>query len=132
MAEVIVFADIEALVISALRAAFTARSVTAHVADMVPSSTDRYITVKLIDSERSDLVIDRSIVRIDVHDTTKEAATDLGQLARGILGSLQGTVVGTTTVYRVTDAQVADAPDDLTNLPGYTFHMTISTRGVAA
>lgn len=129
--EVIVFADIEALVISALRTAFTARSLTVHVADRVPDDTSRYITVALVDSERIDLVIDRSTVRVSAYDTTKEAATDLGQLARGILGSLQGAVVGTTTVYRVTDAQVQDAPDELTNLPGFTFHTSLSTRGVA-
>lgn len=132
MTEVIVFADTEALVIAGLGAAFTARSLTVHVADRVPDDTQRYITVRLIDSERVDLVVDRSTVRISAHDTTKEAATDLGQLTRGILGSWQGTVVNGTTVYRVTDAQVADAPDEFTNLPGFTFHASISTRGAAA
>lgn len=132
MSEVIVFPDPVDLAIGVLDAGLTDDG--AQVGATIPSVT-RWVTVTLMDSEQRDLVIQRSILRVacQVGDgpTAKKDAQALAQLSRAILGSIAGTRVDGTTVYKVADVHLADDPDQITGLNRVTFNVAISLRGTA-
>lgn len=102
------------------------------------STDNREVVVTLVDSFIRDLVIQTSTVRVDcwVDETLgQENAQDLGQLTRGLLGAMQGTVQAGATVYKVADSQgivgLADVPDPISGKARYSFHVAISMRRVA-
>lgn len=132
--ETIVFPDPVALAIDVLDVGLTDAGDSAHVGATTPAAS-RWVKVTYIDSEERDLVVQRSILRVacQVGDgpTAKKDAQALAQLSRAILGAIQGTRQGGTTVYKVSDVHLADDPDQITGLNRVTFNVAISLRGTA-
>lgn len=134
MPETIVFPDPVALAIGVLSDGLVDAGDDAHVAARIPSDI-RWVTVAVIDSEIRSLVVQRTILRVacQVGDgpTAQKDAQALAQLARAILGSVAGTSVDGTTIYKVTDVHLIDDPDQITGLNRTTFNVSISLRGAA-
>lgn len=136
--EVLVGPDAVATAIDFLAAAFAAAGDTdiefgARIVD-----APRFLKVTLVDSQIRDLVIQRSVVKVeawvDEGSTSQESAQDLGQLARGYLGAMAGTQQARGTVYRIADETAPqglnDDPDPESGKQRYTFHVSISMRVV--
>lgn len=133
--ETIVFGDITAISVDYLAAGLIAHgdSLT-HVGSRTDGT--RWITIRLIDSERSNIVVQTSTLEVEcaVGDSplAEDETHDLAQLARGILGSIEGTVQSGVTIYHVRDIHgLADNPDRLSGDERHLFHIAISHRGHA-
>lgn len=136
MMETILFPDAIDVCRTYLAEALVAQGDTqTHVGSRL-SSDSRNVVLNLVDASIASLVIQTSTVRADcwVDETYgQEEAQTLGQLARGLLGAMRGTVQNGVTVYRIDDASsgLADLPDPISGKARYSFHFTISMRGSA-
>lgn len=133
--EVIVFPDAVSVSINFLAAAFLERAQDVKVGSRVGAG-DRFVVVRLVDTEIQSLVVQRSTLEIenwvDKGPTSQEDAQDLGQLTRGLLGSMRGTKQAGTTVYSVEDVQgLHDEPDPLTGKERFVFEVATYMRGAA-
>jgi hypothetical protein len=131
-AEVLVFPDAAEVAIVYLRAQLIARGETASVGSVVPKERGRFVTVHKTHGARRQIVIEDSTLVVSCWAATSEAATDLAQLCRGLLGAMQNSVQGAATVYTVTDVDLTDERDVLSDQPLSSFALKIAMRGYAA
>lgn len=136
--ESIVFPDAVEITINYLNAAHAALGdSTTRAGTRLASDDTRGVIITLVDAEIHSLVIQTSTLRfecwVDTGPLSQEQAQDLGQRTRGLVGAMQGTTQGGSTVYKVTDlgAGLADNPDQLSGKERYTFEALVSLRGQA-
>lgn len=133
--ETIVFPDAVTVCVTHLADALNDLGEDAHVGSR-RSGASREVVLTLVDAEVKQIVRQISTLRIDVWvDETfgQTEAQDLGQLCRGILGAMAGTVQMGSTVYQVLDgaAGLSDDPDPISGTARYSFHLIVVLRGSA-
>lgn len=126
--EVLVFPDAAAVTITYLRAQLLARGDAAVVGSVVPKARGRFVTVHRTGGARRQIVIEDSHLLLRCWDVTSEAATDLAQLCRGLLGTMPGAVPNVITVK---DADLSDDVDVLSDQPLSPLALQIAMRGAA-
>lgn len=134
MPEVIVFPDVEAIVISYLNAAFTARSETARASTKVPAPRPTKFVRVLRTGGSSTLVEDRAQLTIEAWATTAVAANALMQLTRGLMHAIDQVTVSNVTYqfYRPLEfSGPANRPDPDSGMERYTETFSVGVRGYA-
>jgi len=136
MAQVILGADVEALVRTYLLTELNARPAYTGtvVATRVPEDREtlpRFVTVIAIGGAgRSNVIFDEVNVTIDAWALDSPAAHALAQLCRGLLHNIS--TVGGVQFYTVTDFSApANLPDPTTGQARYRATYAIRVRGVA-
>ena len=93
MAEVVVARDVEAMVVSGLNAALTARSDTARVSTRIPNPRpSRLVRVRRRGGPLSSVVVDVPLLLIECWDEDEVDAGDLARLVNGLIVALPGSV----------------------------------------
>lgn len=133
-AEVIVFPDVESIIISYLNAQFVARSETARAYSKVPAPrTAKFVRVMRTGGPSS-LIEDRAQLTLEAWGTTEVAALALMQLTRGLMRVIdQVTYSGTTyQFYRPQEfSGPANRPDPDSGMERYTETFSVGVRGYA-
>jgi hypothetical protein len=129
MGEVIIFPDIEAALVTALNAAYVARSESARaskVIDIRERRPAKCVTIERAGGVRAYRVTDGAQVMVECHAPTDDAALTLAQLTRGIIHSLPGS----SGIYRVTDVSAPGRlPHPLSKASRYVFTVLVEFRG---
>lgn len=134
MSEAIAFPDVEALVVSKLRAELAARSDTAHVSTRILNPrTDRSVRVFRSGGTRKNLVVDSPQITIQCWGITAPDASELCRLCRAVLSVNRGAWRhGGVQAYGYDEVGgPAFFPDPDTNLPRYQFTCLLDVRGKA-
>lgn len=134
MREVIVFPDVEAIVVSYLNAEFTARAETARAGTKVPATRPAKFVRVLRTGGSSSLVEDRAQLTIEAWATTAVAANALMQLTRGLMHAIdQVTYSGSTyQFYRPQEfSGPSNRPDPDSDMERYTETFSVGVRGTA-
>lgn len=133
MAEVIVYPDIEDILVGYLQAELTNRGDTAAVHVSVPNPRpDRFVLVPRVGGPRRNLVVDSPTIAVEAWAATPKQAHDLCQLVRGLLHAAAGSVIGGTPIYRVDEfAGPANLPDPASQQARYILTVSVSCRGAA-
>lgn len=134
MPEVIVFPDVEDLLVTYLSTELAARGDTATVHTVVPADRpDRFVLVPRVGGTRANLVVDNATIGIEAWASTDQQAHDLCQLVRGLVHALPGRVVDGVTFYRTGEfAGPTNLPDPVSRQSRCIFTPTVSCRGTAA
>lgn len=129
MADVVVFPDVEALLVSYLGTALGV-----PVASRVPNPRPvQFVRVNRVGGTRRNLVTDRPMVVVEAWAATEAEAAALGELARAHVFALAQTTVGGEWVRSVTEVGgLQSFPDPVSEAPRYQFTVQINTRGRAA
>lgn len=124
MAEVIVFEDVEALVITYLKGLFSCT-----VATEVPKTRpDQFIKVTATGGRKIRLNAEQVSITIQCWANTTTAASDLAKLARAYMNAVDQ--LGAVWVYRVQEsARPQYFPDPETNTPVYQFTVVLDIKG---
>ena len=138
MSEVIIFDDIEAAVITRVRAELVARSDTATVSNegYKPSSPTerpaRLVVIQRIGGAQQSLVIDGATLSVTCYDSTYAGAYELVSLVRGIIRSLVNEYLSGILVTQVTDMSAPyHLPHSVSNNPRYDYSVRVAYRGAA-
>lgn len=136
MPEVIVFPDVEALVVSYLNTAFTARSETARASTKVPATRPtKFVRVIRTGGPSSELVIDRAQLTIEAWANKATDAIALMQLTRGLMHAIDQVTYSSRT-YQFYKPQEfsgpANLPDPDSGQERYTETFSVGVRGTAA
>lgn len=136
MPEVIVFPDVEAIVISYLNAEFVSRSETARASTKVPNPRPtKFVRVLRTGGPSEHLVIDRAQLTLEAWADKATAAIALMQLVRGIMRSIdQVTYDGATYQFYAPQefSGPANLPDPDSSQERYTETFSVGVRGTAA
>src|SRR5262245_41866590 len=129
--QVIVFPDVEALLVTYLQAELLARSDTATVHVSVPNPRpDRFVLVPRLGGARRNIVNDAATIGIACWAATPAQAGGLAQLVRGLVNALPGKVVSSVPFYQVQEfAGPANLPDPQSDQSRYVFTVSIGVRG---
>lgn len=129
MGEVILFPDIEALLVSAV-AADLGVPVSTRIPDERP---DTFIRLVRVGGTRRGLVTDAAMVVFECWAPTGLAASTLARNARAFVHSLDGEMVNGEWIRRVVDITGPQFyPDPESGASRYQFTIQIDTRGTAA
>jgi len=135
VAEVIVFPDVEAVVISYLNAAFTARSETARASTKVPATRPtKFVRVIRTGGPASSVFMERAQLTIEAWATTAVVASALMQLTRGLMHAIDQVTVGATTYQFYAPQEFsgpANRPDPDSEMERYTETFSVGVRGYA-
>jgi hypothetical protein len=134
MPEVIVFPDVEAVVVSYLNTQFAARSETARASTKVPAPRPAKFVRVLRTGGSSSLVEDRAQLTIEAWATTAVAANALMQLTRGLMHAIDQVTYLTVTYqfYRPQEfSGPANRPDPDSGMERYTETFSVGVRGTA-
>ena len=133
MSEVIVFPDVEALVVEGLSDALTARGRNAYVSTRTPNPRQPdMVRVSRTGGARRDLVTDQPMVTVECWGEDGPAASELARLCRALVWSWGGSMVAGEWVRAVREVGgVVSFPDPDTALPRYQFTVQLDTRGEA-
>lgn len=134
MSEVIVFPDVEALIVSYLNAEFALRSETARASTKVPKDRPSKFVRVLRTGGTSELVIDRAQITLEAWADKAVDAVALMQLTRGLMHAIdQVTYQGST--YQFYSPQEfsgpANLPDPDSVQERYTETFSVGVRGTA-
>lgn len=134
--ETLIYPDAVAVCCLYGQAALIAGGDTDTVVNSRPSNDTRQVTLELVDSQIENIVVQRSTIKVEIRTgdgpLAQQQAHDLGQLFRGLLGAMAGTVQAGANIYKVADVQgLTSTPDTTTGNPGYTFHIDVWMRGGA-
>lgn len=134
MQEVIVFPDVEDLLVAYLSAELPAHgdAATAHVTVPDPRP-DRFVLVPRVGGVKRNLVVDSPTVGVECWAATPKQAHDLCQLVRGLLHALPDKTVAGVAFYRMEEfAGPANLPDGgLSGQARYILTVAVSCRGTA-
>lgn len=133
MAEVIVFPDLEGLLVEYLSEALAVRGESAEAAITVPDPRpDRFVLVPRIGGVRRNLVVDAATIAVECWARTDAQAAALAALVRGLVGVLPSQRLNGVPIYRVDEySGPANLPDPRTAQARYTFTVAIAYRGTA-
>lgn len=128
MAEVIVFADLEAELVTHLSS-----TLGVPVSTRVPTERpESFVRVTRVGGTRRDRFRDAGMVVVDCWADTSPAAAELAQLARAHVYNLPDAEGLGVTVYRVQEVGgVMNNPDPDSSSPRYTFTAQVTYRGEA-
>jgi hypothetical protein len=133
MTEVIVFPDIELLVIDYLRSELADRDIVARVLSRIPApETGTVVRVFRTGGISTLRVTDSAQMTFEVYADRTETAHDVAQLVRGLVHALTGTTQSGVAFYGVIEfTGPQEFPDPLTDRPRWTFTTQVSVRGTA-
>jgi hypothetical protein len=134
MSEVIVFPDVEAIVISYLNAEFAARSETARASTKVPKSRPTKFVRVLRTGGPSEFIMDRAQLTLEAWANKATDAIALMQLTRGLMNRInQVTYNGTTYQFYAPQefSGPANLPDPDSSQERYTETFSVGVRGTA-
>lgn len=128
MAELIVFPDVEKLLIDYL----TPR-ISCHVGDAVPNPRPvEFVTINRHGGPRRNLVVDSAQIGVECWSDLGSHASDLAQLVRAHFNSLSGQVLSGVQVYKVREfAGPANLPDSRSSQSRYVQTFGVDVRGTA-
>lgn len=127
MSELIIFPDVEGLVITHLKDALAGTPVSTKVPDTRPT---RFIKVTVVGGNNARLTADSTMVTFQCWEADTVKASLLARTARAHIHAMEGTTVKGTWVYRVTDVGLpASNPDPVSNAPRYQFTVMIDVKG---
>lgn len=131
--EVIVFADIEQLLIDYLAEGLTGYGVTVSVSTRIPNPRpDACVVLMRTGGVGQTMVTDDALVTFDCRAPTEHEAASLAALVRGLVNAAEGTILDSVMIYRVREAAgPANNPDATTpDQARYSQLIQISYRGV--
>lgn len=127
MTEVILFADVEALVVTWLKSKIAGVSVSTKIPDPRPT---KLIKVTRLGGSKKRLNADSPMVVFECWGSTSVEASTLCQQARAYVNAMEGETINGTWIFKVREAGgPAFFPDPNTTLPRYQFSVTIDTKG---
>lgn len=135
MSEVIVFPDVEAVVVSYLNAAYVARSETARASTKVPATRPTKFVRVIRTGGPADFVIDRAQLTIEAWANKATDAMALMQLTRGLLHAIDQVTYSGRTYQFYTPQEFsgpANLPDPDSSQERYTETFSVGVRGTAA
>lgn len=132
--EVVIFPDVEDLLVTYLTAELAARSDPATVHTTVPNPRpDRFVLVPRVGGPKASLVVDNPTIGIECWAATAGQALGLCQLVRGLVHALPGRTVAGVPFYRTSEfAGPANLPDPASNQSRYILTVSLRVRGTAA
>lgn len=132
--EVIIFPDVEDLLVTYLTAQFPVHGETGTVHVTVPNPRpERFVIVPRIGGPKASLVVDVPTVAVECWATTPADAYGLCQLVRGLIHALPGRVVDGVPFGPVSEfAGPGNLPDPESTQARYVLTVSIRTRGIAA
>lgn len=131
MNEMIVRPDPVAAVLIALNAnlATLGQSGVVAYAQVPTTRPAKFVKVTRIGGPVTGLVVDNAMVNLEAWATTDKQSLDLAAAASAIVNAMAGSVVGTTTVYRVTEfSGPANSPDPASSTPRHTWTVEVACR----
>ncbi len=133
MREIIVFPDVEGLLVEHLSERLADLGFAVPVSVQIPNPRpESFVTVPRVGGPRRNLVVDSATVSVDAWAARPKQAHDLAQVARGIMHALPGEVLDGYPVYRVTEfAGPGNLPDPLSSHSRYTQTFSVFIRGRA-
>lgn len=127
MTELIIFPDVEGLVITYLKDALAGTPVSTKVPDSRPS---RFIKATVVGGNNARLNADSAMVTFQCWEADSVKASLLARTARAHIHAMAGNQVNGTWVYKVRDVGIpAYSPDPNTNAPRYQFTVLIDVKG---
>lgn len=132
--QVIVFPDVEDLLVTYLSAELAARGDTATVHVTVPNPRpDRFVLVPRVGGPKRSLVVDEPTIGIECWAATPAQALGLCELVRGLVHALPGRTVAGVAFYRTGEfAGPGNLPDPESNQARYVLTVWVRVRGAAA
>lgn len=133
MREVIVFPDIEQLLVDWLTEHLPEYGYTVPVSTQIPDERpESFVTVPRVGGPRRNLVVDSPTISCDSYAIRPKPALELAQVVRGIIHAAAGQVLGGYQVYRVTEfTGPGNLPDNRSAHSRYTQAFSILVRGHA-
>lgn len=134
MPEVIVFPDVEAIVISYLNTEFEALDETARASTKVPPTRPAKFVRVLRTGGSSSLIEDRAQLTVEAWANTAVVANALMQLTRGLIKAIDQVTVSNVTYqfYRPQEfSGPANRPDPDSGMERYTETFSVGVRGTA-
>lgn len=126
--EAIKFPDVEALLVTHLRAVLSTQNVGTKVPKDRPST---FLKVTRVGGTKVRINAESAMVTFQAWGVTKEEAHDLAALARAYVHAMAGTTVSGTWIYRVVEVGgPAFVPDLDTATPRYQFTVSLDVKGV--
>lgn len=134
MREVIVFPDVEDLLVTYLASRLPEYGRTARVSVAIPAPRpDEFVTVPRRGGVLATKVTDAATIGVECWAVSDAAALTLAQLCRGLIHALPGQVVNGVPFYRVQEfAGPGLLPDGLSGHARYVFTVSVHVRGAAA
>lgn len=134
MSEVIVFPDVEAIVISYLNAEFAARSETARASTKVPKTRPTKFVRVLRTGGPSEFIMDRAQLTLEAWANKATDAIALMQLARGLMHAIDRVTYNGSTYQFYAPQEFsgpANLPDPDSSQERYTETFSVGVRGTA-
>lgn len=128
----VVFPDVVALCVDAIRAGFKTQGNTTAIANVLPDPAAPCVTVRRHGGPRRDLVTDQAQIGLESYARTAVEAHDNCQLARALVFAMRGTAHDGVAIYRIGElAGPQDLPDPISTLPRYVCTLVVAARGRA-
>jgi hypothetical protein len=125
---VVVFPDVEALVINYLADCLDGVQVGAELPEDLESELP-VVAVSLLDAaEALDFVLEDAAVDVEVLAADKASASDLARLVAAHMKAMPGVQVAGALVYRVERQALTWVPDEVTELPRYVMTFELRVR----
>lgn len=134
MSEVIVFPDVEAIVISYLNAEFAARSETARASTKVPKTRPTKFVRVLRTGGPSEFIMDRAQLTLEAWANKATDAIALMQLTRGLMHAIDRVTYSGSTYQFYAPQEFsgpANLPDPDSSQERYTETFSVGVRGTA-
>lgn len=131
--EVIVFPDVEQLVVDYLTPELPAHGFDVPVSTEIPATRpEAFVTVPRVGGARRNLVVDSATISCDSWAERPKLAHDLAQMVRALINALPGKTLDQWPVYRVTEfTGPGNLPDPRSHQARYTQAFSILIRGYA-
>src|SRR5262245_57169489 len=131
MTEVIVFPDVEALVVNYLSAALPGYGWDVHVGTKVPDPRpDEFVRVIVTGGTQRDLIVDQPTIALEAWAILEPRAADLAALCRGLLYAMD-VVDGVQFYHCDALSRPQNLPDPQSDQIRYTATYSLSYRGAA-
>lgn len=132
--DVVIFPDIEELLVEYLSAELLEMGVGVPVLTQIPAQRpESFVSVPRVGGPRRNQVVDAATISADSWALRPKAAHDLAQVVRGLIGALPGQSLGGYPIYRVTEfTGPGNLPDPRSQHARYTQAFSILIRGFAA
>lgn len=127
--EVILFPDVEALLISHLSERFPDTPISTVVPDPRPK---RFMRLRIVGGNNLRINTDSTMVTFHCWEADSIKASQLARQARAYVHALAGESINDTWIYRVRDVGgPVSNPDPLTKEPRYQFTVSLDVKGEA-
>lgn len=133
-AELLVFPDIEAVLVKHLRAKLTERGDTAHVSTIVPADRpDRLVKVARTGGPQRSMTMDAPQVTVQCWASGEVDAHDLASLAHAIVAAMprEESIEGAVIYHYIETSGPMFFPDLESQIPRYQFTGQLLVRAVA-